>query len=546
MKLPQILSAAKIQLTRHRVKIFDAGFILVVLAVATLFAFEVDVFANDAQVTRRQETIELDEAFVLTSLVMAGVLFYTWRRTLEHKRESRLRIAAEKEVLTLAFQDPLTGLPNRRQFDDAFKAALTLVPAKPEAHAVLLLDLNGFKKINDIHGHPVGDQVLIHVGARLLRAVREGDLVARLGGDEFAVLARNVAGAEGATSVALRIIESLTSPIEVGGVRHRVGTAIGVALSPHDGLAAEDLLRKADVALYRAKAERKFAVRFFEPAMDARLQERDELERALRAGVKENAFVVRFQPTCVDGNRVSGFEALPRWVHPTLGELEPERFQPVAEEAGLLALLTERLLHCACLAASTWPSTVRLSFNLPSALLVDPTFGLRIFAALGDSGLTPGRLALEIDEGALIREAEAAQALIGPLRNAGVAIIADHFGTGYSDLQNLHRLKLDGVKIDRSFVAAMAHDRQAAVLVRALIGIGQGLNLDVAADGVGSQAERAALAAEGCEQGQGTLYGDPLDADAALALVSPQALSASAAPPECSGPPSSPRAGDAR
>jgi diguanylate cyclase (GGDEF)-like protein len=491
--------------------------------VAALFAFQVDVFANDTKVTRRQETIELDEMLVLTTLTMAGLLFYAWRRAAEHKRENRLRIAAEREVLSLAMQDPLTGLPNRRQFDEALKAGLTMIPAAPEAHAVLLLDLNGFKKINDIHGHPVGDQVLVHVGARLLRAVRDGDLVARLGGDEFAVLARNVAGAEGATSVALRIIESLSSPITVGGVRHSVGTAIGVALSPHDGQVAEELLRKADVALYRAKAERKSAVRFFETAMDARLQERDELERALRDGVEQDAFVLRFQPTGVNGTRVAGFEALPRWLHPTLGELKPDRFQPIAEEAGLLSALTERLLRAACAAAATWPATVRLSFNLPGALLVEPVFGLRIVAALADTGLAPNRLALEIDEGALIREAEAAQALLTPLRSAGVAIIADHFGTGYSDLQNLHRLKLDGVKIDRSFVAAMTHDRKAAVMVRALIGIGQGLDLDVTADGVDSHAQRAALAAEGCDQGQGPLYGGPLDMAAALALVAPRA-----------------------
>src|SRR5258706_3537217 len=251
------LTTLKAYVIRHRVKLFDIGFIAVVLAVATLFAFEVDVFENDAKGTQHQETIEVDELMALTTLVVGGILFYTWRRAREHKRENVLRIAAEREVMTLALHDPLTGLPNRRQFDDSLKAALGEVPTAPEAHAILLLDLNGFKKINDVHGHPVGDQVLIHVGARLLRAVRDGDLVARLGGDEFAVLARNVAGAEGAATLALRIIESLSTPVTVGGVHHVVGTAIGVALSPQDGEAADELLRKADVALYRAKADRK-------------------------------------------------------------------------------------------------------------------------------------------------------------------------------------------------------------------------------------------------------------------------------------------------
>lgn len=506
-------------MARHKVKIFDAGFLIVALCVAALFAFEVDVFATEGRLTKRQETIELNELMALTTLLMGGVLFYTWRRAREHTRENARRMEAEKEVMSLAFQDPLTGLPNRRRFDEALKAALNTVPAAPEAHAIFLLDLNGFKKINDVHGHPVGDQVLIHVGARLLRAVREGDLVARLGGDEFVVLARNVAGAEGASTVALRIIECITPPVVVDGVRHAVGTAIGVALSPHDGAGAEELLRKADVALYRAKVERASTVRFFEPEMDARLQERDSLEQALRQAVEADALLVRFRPTGRIGEpQITGFEALARWPHPAQGELPPERFLPVAQDAGLLPVLTEQLLVKAC-AAVSWPRSVRLSFTLPGGLLTDPAFGLRILSALGRTGLSPNRLDLEIDEGALIREAEAAQALLNPLRSAGVSIVASHFGTGYSDLQNLHRLKLDRIKIDRTFVEAMTYDRKAAVMVKALIGIGQGLDLGVIADGVGTEAQKAALAAQGCDQAQGAMYGDAVDQAEASALV---------------------------
>jgi diguanylate cyclase (GGDEF)-like protein len=504
---------------RHRVKIFDLGFIVIVLMAATLFAFEVDIFANAPGEPPKEQTIELDEVLLLSVIAVGGALFYTWRRAREHQRENRLRIVAEQEVMNLALHDPLTGLPNRRQFDDALKDAMTAVPTAPEAHAVLMLDLNGFKKINDVHGHPVGDQVLIHVGARLLRAVRDGDLVARLGGDEFAVLARNVAGGEGATSVALRIIEALTPPVAIDGVRHNVGCGIGVALSPHDGDTPEALLRKADVALYRAKAERRPAVRFFEEEMDRRLKERDELERALREAVAGDRFELRFQPTRGPAQRVVGFEAIPRWRHPVLGELAPDRFFAIAEETGLLRDLTGRLLRGACTAACGWPADVRLSFNLPSALIPDHAFGLHILAALGDTGLAPTRLNLEIDEGALIRDTEAAQALLGPLRSAGVAIIADNFGTGYSDLQNLHRLKLDGIKIDRTYVEAMLHDRQAAVMVKALIGIGQGLDLSVTANGVGSEGQRAALIAQGCDLGQGDLHGGLLDAEQTLELV---------------------------
>ncbi|GLK66537.1 putative bifunctional diguanylate cyclase/phosphodiesterase [Hansschlegelia plantiphila] len=514
----------KARVLRNRVKIFDAGLVLIFLGVAALFAFEVDVFENEAGLPPRQQTIELDELLVLTTLTMCCVLFYTWRRARDHKRENAQRLAAEQEVLTLALQDPLTGLPNRRQFDEALTAALKVVPSAPEAHAIFMVDLNGFKKINDVHGHPVGDEVLIHVGARLLRAVRENDLVARLGGDEFAVIARNVVGAEGASTIARRIVENLGPPVAINGVGHPVGAGVGIALSPHDGLTAIELLRKADVALYRAKAERSTGIRFFEPEMDARLHERDALERALRDAVESDSFVIRFQPTSlIGGDGIAGFEASPRLTHPVLGEIEPERFLPIAEETGLLGALTEQSLRKACAAAASWPPTVRLSFNLPGPLLLDAGFGPRILAVAAETGLAPARLDVEIDEGALMREAEAASKLLTPLRSAGVSIVADHFGTGYSDLKNLHRLKLDRVKIDGSFISAMGHDRQAAVMVRALIGIGQGLDLEVIADGVVTEEQRTTLSLQGCGQGQGALYGGQVSAEEAAALVRPDA-----------------------
>ncbi len=508
-------------MVRHRVKIFDLGFIVLLLTVACLFAFEIDIFENQGVVSRREQTLELDELLVLTTIVMLATLFYTWRRAREHQRENERRIVAEKEVLTLALQDPLTGLPNRRQFDDALKSALTTIPAAPEAHAMLLLDLNGFKKINDLHGHPTGDQVLIHVGARLMRAVRDGDLVARLGGDEFAIIARNVSGADGATGIARRIIEILTAPIVIGTTRHRIGTAIGIALAPQDAGTAEELLRMADVALYRAKSETKSAVRFFEAGMDTHLQQRDELERSLLAGLDTHAFGLRFQPAGQTDGRIGAFEVLPFWRHPTLGQLAPERFLPIAEEIGALQPLVEHLLRTACETARLWPDHVRLCFNLPGALVSDMDFGLRILTVLGETGFSPNRLTLEIDEGALVRDAEHAQRLLVPLRRAGIAIVADHFGTGYSDLKNFRRLELDGVKIDRSFVAAMMYDRQAAVMIKAMIGIAHGLDLKVIADGVGTEQQRAALEAQGCDQAQGRLFGGALTAEQVLAEVSP-------------------------
>nr|WP_314073322.1 EAL domain-containing protein [uncultured Roseococcus sp.] len=506
-------------LVRQRVRIFDAGFVLVVIAVFAWVALQVDLFRNVGGPTQEQ-TIEVDELFGLTTLLMCGILFYAWRRAREHRHENDLRLAAESEVLHLAMQDPLTGLPNRRRFDKAIGAALAELPVPPEAHAVLLLDLNGFKKINDVYGHPTGDQVLIHVGARLLRAVREGDLVARLGGDEFVILARNVAGAEDATNVALRVIEELAPPIAIGQARHQVGTAIGIAMGPADATEAQELLRKADVALYRAKAKRESSLRFFEEEMDQHLRERDELERAIGPALEHGEFALSYRPSRQAGGMVSAFEALPRWDHPAMGEIGPDRFLPIAAKAGLLAAVTEKLLATACAAACDWDAPVRLAFGLPAALLPDTAFGARILEILAEAGLSPSRLQLDIDERALTRDAIRAAALLEPLQAAGVNVVADHFGTGYSDLANLSRLRLNGVKIDRSYVAAMAHDRQAAVMVRALIGIGQGLDLAVTAEGAVPEEQREALEAQGCALAQGASGQDGLTAEEASALTS--------------------------
>lgn len=505
---------------RNRVKIFDLGFVLISLAVAGLLAFEVDIFVTEGSVTRRQETVELNELLALTALVLFGALFYTWRRAREHQRENDRRLEAEREVLSLAMHDPLTGLPNRRKFDEALRAALNTPPTAPEAHAVFMLDLNGFKKINDLHGHPTGDQVLAHVGARLMRAVRDGDLVARLGGDEFAVLARNLAGEEAATSIAMRIIEALEPPVVIGGARHSVGSAIGAALAPQDTLEREEIMRMADVALYRAKAEKVSALRFFEPEMDARLRERDALESALRAAVAGDTIDVRFKPsTDAATGAVTAFEAVPCWDHPDLGPLTADRFLPMAQESGLLTRLTDQLLRKAFVAAAQWPPSVRLAINVEAAQLKEATFGLRLLHSLAAADLAPNRVDLEIDEGALIRDAEVMQALLSPLRDAGVSIVADHFGTGYADLQNLHRLQLDRIKIDPSFVEAMLSDRRAAVMVKGLIGIAQGLNLTIMADGVSTEAQRQALASQGCQTFQDQSAGLPVDSMGALGMV---------------------------
>lgn len=495
---------------RRHIIFRDGLLLLAVMTVATVIAYQYDIFSNGVGQPTRTHVIELDEAVALAGLFCAGLLMLSWRLLLSQRREVARRIAAERRARELALQDSLTGLPNRRQFDQELKAAIAGPPRTDGAHAVFLLDLNNFKHVNDVYGHGVGDEVLINVAMRLRRAIREGDLVVRFGGDEFAILARQLAGAEEATSIALRVIKELDEPVTAGSIRHQIGVSIGIALIPQDGQTHAEIMRKADIAMYRAKAEPRSTTRFFrffEVEMDVRIRERDLIERGLRAAISDGLVLPYYQPLIdLRTKQVVGFEALARWTHPTLGDVPPDRFIPIAESCGLLGELTDHLLRQAARAACQWPEEVTLSFNISPSQLKDRTLGLRILSILGEAGLSPRRLEIEITESALVRDLEGAQQVLGALRDAGVRIALDDFGTGYSSLYHLRNLKIDKFKIDRSFVANMERDPEGAAFVRALLGLGHGLGLTVTAEGVEQLTQAATLLEQGCEQAQGFLY----------------------------------------
>ncbi len=487
------------------------------LLMGGFFVWQFDVFPNEVDGALHTAIIELDEVLALVSLLLA---LFSFTRLRAQKRETRRRIVAEREARALALEDPLTGLPNRRQFDGALRAAVIAPPRAGGSHAVLLLDLNGFKRINDLHGHPAGDEVLVEVAIRLRKAVGGDDLVARLGGDEFGVLARHVAGSEAATGIALRIIDSLKPPVTIAGIEHPVGVAIGIALFPQDADDCEHLLRKADVASYRAKLEGLSALRFFEPEMDRRLRERDGLERDLRAAVGTPALRCFYQPMVeLKTNRIVGFEALARWAHPTLGDVEPERFISIADDSGLITEVTDHLLRQACRDAVTWTQPIIVSFNISPVQLKNRGLAPRLLNILEETGLPPHRLEIEITESALVRDLEAAQEILGAIHDAGVHIALTDFGTGYSSLYHLRNIKLDKIKIDRGFVSNMARDRDAASIVRALVGLGAGLSLTVTAEGVEDVRQQAMLLEQGCEQAQGFLFSRAVPAEEARALL---------------------------
>jgi diguanylate cyclase (GGDEF)-like protein len=490
-------------LARHRVAIQDVAFIIGVILLLGFGAYEFS-FTGSIEADKR---IDFTETLVLGAVIVILILYLGWRRVRDQEREIGRRVTAERRAHELAHTDPLTGLANRRELERAVRACLDAPPGAEEVHAVLMLDLNGFKRINDAYGHPEGDTVLFILAERLRTATRDRDLVARVGGDEFAMVARHLAGPEAATNVGLRILSEIETPIQCGAHRHKLTAGIGIALIPRDGSTAEELLRKADIALYRAKSEPRSAIHFFEEEMDRHVRERDSIERELATAIGTDALGPWYQPIVdLKSGDVVEFEALARWHHPTLGDVSPDRFIPIAENCGLIRELSDWLLRCATRDALAWPSHVILSFNISPAQLKDRTLGLRILNILAESGLSPTRLEIEITESAIVRDTDAAREVLSALRAAGIRIALDDFGTGYSSLFHLRNFKLDKIKIDRSFIQAMGWEAESAAIVRALTGLANGLGLTITAEGVEGVEERDALMQQGCQQGQGFLF----------------------------------------
>ena len=411
----------------------------------------------------------------------------------------------------LAHYDALTDLPNRALFHEKLSEELKQI-GQDEQLAVLYIDIDEFKGINDSLGHAVGDELLKGVAMRLRHCVRQTDFVARLGGDEFAIVQTAISSRDEATDLVNRIYDEIRKPYECLGHQLSTDASIGIALAPGDDVTLEQLLKNADLAMYGAKAAGRRTYRFFEREMDTRARARQQLELDMRRIVAgrefgEGGFEVQYQPlVSLRDNRVTGCEALLRWRHPTRGMISPADFIPVAEETGLIAELGEWVLATACAAAVTWPDHVRIAVNVSPVQFRNPSLPLKVGAVLASSGLSPCRLELEITEAVLIHDDEIALAILHQLRTIGVRVALDDFGTGYSSLSYLQRFPFDKIKIDRSFIKDIVESDGSASIVQAVVNIASARNITTTAEGVETAAQREALRWLGCTEMQGYLF----------------------------------------
>ncbi|MBN8990994.1 MAG: EAL domain-containing protein [Rhizobiales bacterium] len=429
-----------------------------------------------------------------------------WVATHEDVTEQR---RAEQRITHLAHYDALTDLPNRTLFHEQLKRELPHA-APGRQLAVLYIDIDEFKSVNDSLGHMIGDELLKSVAVSLSACVRETDFVARLGGDEFAIVQTGVQSAGDVTDLVHRIHDAIRAPYECLGHQVTTDASIGIALAPQDGTDLDQILKNADLAMYAAKAAGRRTHRFFEPDMDAQVRARRMLEIDLRQAITDGGLEVYYQP-CLDlqNNRITGCEALLRWRHPQRGMISPADFVPIAEETGLINQLGEWVLTTACAEAASWPDDARLAVNVSPVQFKSGTLALKVIAALAASGLAASRLELEITEAVLIRDDDAALAVLHQLRAIGVRIALDDFGTGYSSLGYLQRFPFDKIKIDRCFITGIAEPEGSASIVEAVVTIATARHMTTTAEGVETEEQRELLRALGCSEMQGYLFSAP-------------------------------------
>jgi diguanylate cyclase (GGDEF)-like protein len=440
-------------------------------------------------------------------LLNVAIILFGWRRTKDLASALAALDLAEREAHRNAYVDCVTGLANRRslvkQLDEALVAG---------TGTLVLFDLDHFKKVNDLHGHATGDELLGEVGRILEQSMPKGSLVARLGGDEFAALIPAAAAGDAEETVR-KVVEALSMPINLGTVQAHVTASAGIA--PLDvGLAPEDMLRRADIAMYAAKRAGRNGLCWFDPGQEAEIRARVVLEEDIRKGIEAGEFLPFFQPLISLGSgEPTGFEVLARWNSPERGLLEPAEFIDIAETTGLIAPLSMNVMRAALKEAKNWPAHLKIAVNISPVQFRDPQLAERVLQILSETGFPAQRLEIEVTEGSLVENPEQAVTIIKSLKNSGITIALDDFGTGYASLTQLQALPFDRIKIDKSFVATISDDEQSAAIVRTVTSLGKMLSVPITAEGVESESVRRRLSEVGCEDAQGWLFGRAVSAD---------------------------------
>ncbi|MDA9445177.1 MULTISPECIES: putative bifunctional diguanylate cyclase/phosphodiesterase [Bradyrhizobium] len=456
---------------------------------------------------------------VYGSVLLRGVFVNSF----SFARRVMRQIEAERTVRL----DPLTHLPNRVAFNETLEAALKRLALSGEEFAVLLLDLDRFKEVNDKFGHPAGDEFLVQVASRLRRCTRAAEHVARIGGDEFALVMANLARPEDALEIAERFVAAFTEPFRIEGRQIVGATSVGIVLAPRDGTTALDVMKNADAALYRAKKAGPGTIRFFETSDDRVSRDRKALQSDLEGAIARNELFLVFQPFLdLDQSRITGFEALLRWQHPERGLVPPSEFIPIAEETGMIHEIGEWVVRRACATVAEWPDDIRVAVNFSAAQFHNAGILQIIVQALAEAKIAPHRLEIEITESMLLSKYGSAEPVLNALLQLGVTVALDDFGTGFSSLTYLRKLPFSRIKIDQSFIRDMLVQPDCAAIVKSVISLARDLRIAVVAEGVETADQLDYLRQISCDEVQGYLISRPVSVDGVLALLDTKKLRA--------------------
>jgi diguanylate cyclase (GGDEF)-like protein len=475
---------------------------------------------------------QLNRPLLIALILNVALIMIGWRRHRELVQALGQHVGATERAHLLSTVDPLTGFLNRRSLIEEGGAMLHEAARHRQSAAVLVLDLDRFKTVNDLHGHGVGDALLARVAREISAILPPGALAARLTGDEFAcVLIFDPGDPDPVQRIADRLLSRLAQPIDLPGATIHTSASIGIARSDVERGSIEALMRAADIAMYAAKDAGRNASCWFDPAMARALQARNELENGLRIAIPAGQIVPFFEPQVdLATGQLLGFEVLARWEHPVHGRIEPDRFIPIAEQTGMIADLSMALMREAFQAARDWDPSLTLAINIAPCQLRDAWLPQKIIKLLLETGFPAHRLEIEITESALFENVSLAQSIVGSLKNQGIRIALDDFGTGYSSLAHLRALPFDRIKIDRSFVQDVAESIDNGVIVGAIAGLGASLNLPVTAEGIEDLETEARMRTLGCARGQGYLYGRPTSAANTRRLLAERRLLATNVP----------------